>query len=100
MCLFCQEKERYEKKRGEISSYSKIETQLQNFIEIDLTYIELGRLDDGTGIAKTLERHNAVYDKKCYYKIGQKEYNRTDQRKKFLSKHMHGDKFKPHTSIR
>ena len=100
MCLFCQEKKRYEKERGEISSYSKIETQLQIFIEIDPTYIDLGRLDDGTCIAKTLERRNAVYDKKCYCKIGRKEYNRTGQRKKFLAKHMQGDKFKPHTSIK
>ena len=76
LCLFCQEKKRNEKERGEISSYSKIETQLKKFIEIDPTYIELGRLDDGTGIAKTLETHNAVYHKKCYHKIGQKEYSR------------------------
>ena len=38
-------------------------------------YIKSGRLDDGTSIAKTLETHNAVYHKKCYDKIGQKEYN-------------------------
>ena len=74
--LFCQEKKSKEKERGEISSYSKIETQLKKFIEIDPTYTELGRLDDGTGIAKTLETHNAVYHKKYYDKIGRKEYNR------------------------
>ena len=44
-------------------------------IEIDPTYVELGRLNDGTGIAKTLETHNAVHHKKCYDKIGQKNYN-------------------------
>ena len=38
----------------EISSYSKIETQLNNFIGIVLTYIEFGCLGNGTGIAKTL----------------------------------------------
>ena len=43
-----------------MSLYSKIETQLKKFP----TYVELGRLDDGTSIAKTLETHNAVYDKK------------------------------------
>ena len=47
-----------------MSLYSKIETQLKKFIEIDPTYVELGRLGDGTSIAKTLETHNAVYDKK------------------------------------
>ena len=48
-----------------MSLYSKIETQLKKFIKIDPTYVELHhRLDDGTGIAKTLETHNAVYDKK------------------------------------
>ena len=73
--LFCQEKKRKEKERGEISSYSKIETQLKKFIEIDSTYTKLGRLNDGTCIAKTLETHNAVYHKKCYNKIGLKEYN-------------------------
>ena len=49
--------------------------QLKKFIKIDPTYIQLGRLDDKTGKAKTLETHNAVYHKKCYNKIGQKEYN-------------------------
>ena len=73
--LFCQEKKRNEKEYGEIS-YSKIETQLKKFMEIDATYIELGHLDDRTGIAKTLETHNAVYHKKCYDKIGQEENRR------------------------
>ena len=50
--------------------------QLKKFIEIDPTYIELGLLDDGTCIKKALETHNAVYHKKCYDKIGQKEWNR------------------------
>ena len=63
-CLFCQEKNRNEKERGEISSYFKIETKLKIFIEVDPTYIELSRLDDGTGIAKTLKTHNALYHKK------------------------------------
>ena len=76
LCFFCQEKKRNEKECGEISSYSKIERQLKKFIGIDPTYTEIGRLDDGTGIAKTLETHNTVYHKKCYDKIGQKEYNR------------------------
>ena len=76
LCLFCQEKKRNKQEHGEISSYSRIETQLKKFIEIDPTYIELGLLDDGTGIAKTLETHNAVFHKKCYDKIGQKMYNR------------------------
>ena len=71
--LFCQEKKRNVKERGEISSHSKIETQLKEFTEIDLTYIELGRLDYGTGIVKTLETHNTIYHKKCYDKIDQKE---------------------------
>ena len=75
LCLFVQEKKRNAKEQGEIASYSKIETQLKNFIEIDPTYIELSRLDDGTSIAKTLETHNAVYHKKCYNKFGQREYN-------------------------
>ena len=57
--LFCQEKKRNEKEYGEIS-YSKIETQLKKFIEIDATYIESGHLDDRTLIAKTLETHNAA----------------------------------------
>ena len=47
--------------------------QLKKFIEIDPTYIELGLLDDGTCLKKALEKHNAVYHKKCYDKIGQKE---------------------------
>ena len=64
LCLFCQEKKPNEKELREMSLYSKIETQLKKFIEIDPTYVELGRLDDGTGVAKTLETHNAVYDKK------------------------------------
>ena len=72
LCHFCQEKKRNEKERGEISSHSKIETQLKQVIEIDPTYTELGRLDDETGIAKTLETHSAVYHKKCYDKIGQR----------------------------
>ena len=55
---------------------SKIETPLKKFIEIDPKYTELGRLDDGTGIAETLETRNAVYHKKCQDKICQKEYNR------------------------
>ena len=63
--FFCQEKKHNKEERGEISSYSKIETQLKKFIEIDPMYIEL----------KTLETHNAGYHKKCYDKIGQKEYN-------------------------
>ena len=63
--FFCQEKKHNKKERGEISSYSKIETQLKKFIEIDPMYIELN----------TLETHNAGYHKKCYDKIGQKEYN-------------------------
>ena len=72
LCHFCQEKKHNEKERGEKSSYSKIETQLKQFIEIDLTYTGLGRLDDEIGIAKTLETHSAVYHKKCYDKIGQR----------------------------
>ena len=76
LCLFCQEKKRNKQEHGELSSYSRIETQLKKFIEIDPTYIELGLLDDGTGIAKTLETHNAVFHKKCYDKIGQKMHNR------------------------
>ena len=72
LCHFCQEKKRNEKERGEISSHSKIETQLKQVIEIDPTYTELGRLDDETGVAKTLETHSAVYHKKCYDKIGQR----------------------------
>ena len=49
--------------------------QLKKIIEIDPTCIELCHLGDGTGIVKTLETHNAVYHKKCYNKIGLKEYN-------------------------
>ena len=64
LCLFCQEKKPNEKGLREMSLYSKIETQLKKFIKIDPRYVELRRLDDGTGIAKTLETHNAVYDKK------------------------------------
>ena len=56
--------------------FFKIYTKLKTFIEIDPTYIELGRLDDGASKAKTLETQNAVYRKKCYDKIGRKEYNR------------------------
>ena len=63
--FFCHEKKHNNKERGEISSYSKIETQLKKFIEIDPMYIDL----------KTFETHNAGYHKKCYDKIGQKEYN-------------------------
>ena len=40
LCLFCQEKTRNEKERGEISSYFKIETKLKRFIDVDPTYIE------------------------------------------------------------
>ena len=49
--------------------------QLKKIIEIDPTCIELCHLGDGTSIVKTLETHNAVYHKKCYNKIGLKEYN-------------------------
>ena len=75
LCLYCKEKKRNEKERREISSYSQIETQVKNLIEIDPTYVELGRLNDGTGMAKTLETHSAVHHKKCYDKIGPKIYN-------------------------
>ena len=76
LCLFCQEKKRNEKERRKILSYSKIEMQLKKFIQIDLTNIELGRLDDGTGTAKTLKTYIAVYHKTWCDKIRQKEYNR------------------------
>ena len=77
MCIFCLEKKSNEKEHGETSPYSKTETQLKKFIEIYLTYIELGRLGNGTGIAKTVETHNVVYHKKCYNKIDKKkEHNR------------------------
>ena len=76
LCLFCQEEKRNENVRAEISSYAKIETQLKKFVEFDATYFNTARLDDGTGIAKTLDAHNAVYHKKCYDNIGDKKYNR------------------------
>ena len=76
LCLFSQEKKRSEKNCGKILPHFKIYTKLKTFIEIDPTYIELGRLDDGASSAKTLETQNAVYYKKCYDKIGRKEYNR------------------------
>ena len=72
LCLFCQEKKRNEKEHAEKSSYSKIETQLKIFIEIDPTYIELGRVDDGTGRVKTLKTHNAVYHKNATIKLVKK----------------------------
>ena len=72
---FLSGEKRNKKEHGEISSYSKIETKLKKFIQIYPAYKKLGRLDDGTGIVKTLETHDAVYRKKCYDKIGQKEYN-------------------------
>ena len=37
LCLFCQEKKQNEKEDGEISYYSKTETQLKKLIEIDAT---------------------------------------------------------------
>ena len=55
------------------SAYSKIETQLKEFVEIDPIYRELGPLDDRKSKVKTLETYSAVYHKKCYDKIGQKE---------------------------
>ena len=39
-------------------------------------HVQKACLSYGTGIAKTLETHNAVCHKECYNKIGQKEYNR------------------------
>ena len=65
LCLFCQEKKRTEKERGGKSAYSKIETQLKEFVEIDPIYRELGPLDDRKSKAKTLETYSAVYHKKC-----------------------------------
>ena len=57
---FLSGEKRNEKEHGKISSYYKI---------------DLGRLDDGTGIANTLETQNAVYHKICYNKIDQNEYS-------------------------
>ena len=39
-------------------------------------HVQKACLSYGTGIAKTLETHNAVCHKECYNKTGQKEYNR------------------------
>ena len=76
LCLFCQEKKRNENLRAEKSSYGRIEEQLKKFVEFDATYFNIARLYDGSGITKTLDTHNAVYHKKCYDNIGNKEYNR------------------------
>ena len=64
LCLFCQEKKRNKQEHGEISSYSRIETQLKKFIEIDPTYIELGLFDDGTGIEKNFGNTQCCFSQK------------------------------------
>ena len=54
MCLFCQEKKTQRKGvRENIIVFKK-------FIEIDPTCLELSRLNDRVGIAKTLKTHNGV----------------------------------------
>ena len=50
--------------------------QFKKFTDFDADYFDTACLDEGTGIANTLDKHDAVYHKKCYDNIGVKEYNR------------------------
>ena len=85
VCIICQERiseKLVQPKKGTDGStglgYQYVGGKLQEFHELGYCFsdIDFSHLDDGTGVAETLQKHNAVWHKTCRDKISSRTLER------------------------